>query len=701
MPACSKIILCLAMVAMAVGTAPFVKNAGAGPIANVTTPAKTPDAFHRITIVDGETSRGIPMVRARLTNKTEYYTDSAGVIAFQEPDLWNCDVELTIESYGYTYPKDWFGAQTARFTPVPGGETVIAMQRTNIAQRLYRTTGSGIYRDSVLLGDKVPPTEDPSPMHIMGIDGSETAVYKGRLLIVRGDTGISATGLGNFKTTGIWVDLPGIGGLDPEVGILMHYIRQSNGRPKPMVLTDHRGPVWLGGLRVARDASGNKHLFGDYLKVGEGMAASERGLALFDDAEQIFEPIATYPPDSHIRPEGTPFIYSENGDNYYCMVDKWVPDIRCKTDRASIMDIASYETFTCLREGESLDLKNPQLDRDAKGRLQWAWKKNTDPVTNDLDKLVKAGHIRPAEAWFRLTDVQTGKPIQSHGATVYWNSYRQRWICLQQEEFGTSWLGEIWFFEADTPLGPWAYGCKIATHSMKEEKSEAGKRVDEQVAEKGKKAESQSFYCIKQHPEFDKENGRIIFFEGTLSMSFSDALHAIPRYDYNQLLYKVELDDSRLALPVPVYRTAGPNAGYHILHNLPQKAQTEEIAFYAPDRPRPDLIPIFQIIHAENAKPRLSTEKASEAAPICFYAVDARADIPSTSPLSITVPLYEHVDGRDDSRLYSIQPDLKDSNLTRNVDPFCRVWPKPMDFNPLQLGLRMAPEKPDSGTPGK
>ena len=37
-----------------------------------------------------------------------------------------------------------------------GGKAQIKLKRVNIAERLYRMTGAGIYRDSVLLGLPVP-----------------------------------------------------------------------------------------------------------------------------------------------------------------------------------------------------------------------------------------------------------------------------------------------------------------------------------------------------------------------------------------------------------------------------------------------------------------------------------------------------------------------------------------------------------------
>ena len=84
-------------------------------------------------------------------------------------------------------------------------------------------------------------------------------------------------------------------------------------------------------------------------------------------------------------------------------------------------------------------------------------------------------------------------------------------------------LGEIWYSESDRLTGPWRYARKIVTH------------------------DKYSFYNPKQHPMFDKQNGRIIFFEGTYVTTFSGNKHPTPRYDYNQLMYRLDLGDPRMS----------------------------------------------------------------------------------------------------------------------------------------------------------
>ena len=54
------------------------------------------------------------------------------------------------------------------------------------------------------------------------------------------------------------------------------------------------------------------------------------------------------------------------------------------------------------------------------------------------------------------------------------------------------------------------------------------------------------FYNVVQHAFFDQEGGCIIYFEGTYTSSFSAAKEDTPRYNYNQIPYRLRLDDPRL-----------------------------------------------------------------------------------------------------------------------------------------------------------
>ena len=58
-----------------------------------------------------------------------------------------------------------------------------------------------------------------------------------------------------------------------------------------------------------------------------------------------------------------------------------------------------------------------------------------------------------------------------------------------------------------------------------------------------------SFYNPKQHPYFDKQGGRVIFFEGTYTTQFSGNVQKTPRYNYNQIMYTLDLAHPDLRLP--------------------------------------------------------------------------------------------------------------------------------------------------------
>jgi hypothetical protein len=56
-----------------------------------------------------------------------------------------------------------------------------------------------------------------------------------------------------------------------------------------------------------------------------------------------------------------------------------------------------------------------------------------------------------------------------------------------------------------------------------------------------------SFYNPTQHAFFDEAGGRVIYFEGTYTHTFSGHPVPTPRYDYNQIMYRLDLSDPRLA----------------------------------------------------------------------------------------------------------------------------------------------------------
>src|SRR4051794_9556949 len=81
----------------------------------------SPSTPFKIQVIDSQTGRGIPLVELRTTNDILYYTDSAGIITFNEPGLMNMEVFFFLSSHGYEFPQDYFGNRGQAVSVTPCG----------------------------------------------------------------------------------------------------------------------------------------------------------------------------------------------------------------------------------------------------------------------------------------------------------------------------------------------------------------------------------------------------------------------------------------------------------------------------------------------------------------------------------------------------------------------------------------------------
>jgi hypothetical protein len=117
----------------------------------------------------------------------------------------------------------------------------------------------------------------------------------------------------------------------------------------------------------------------------------------------------------------------------------------------------------------------------------------------------------------------TGEAISPQAGSIAWNAYRDRWVTVFVQAFGKpSFLGEIWYAESDAPTGPWGPAVKVLSH------------------------DNYSFYNPRIHPEFTDAESPVLLFEGTYTDLFTDKAERTPRYDYNQILYRLDLDEEAL-----------------------------------------------------------------------------------------------------------------------------------------------------------
>lgn len=469
--------------------------------------------------MDAATGRGVPLVELKTTFGARHFTDNAGLIAFAEPGLLGQRVFFYVRSHGYEFAKDGFGYAGTALDARPGGKATLKLTRRNVAERLYRVTGAGLYRDTILLGGQPPLREPALNAQVVGQDSTLAAVYRGRIHWFWGDTTPARYPLGNFHTSGATSELPANGGLDPAVGVDLRYFTDGAGFCRPMARLPGEGMVWLDGLAVVADAEGRERLVAHYSLMKSLETRLEHGTMVWDDEREQFEKRVELPRDEQWRClQGHPARVRDEGRDY--LYTLW-PDrpVRVPAELDAVLDPARYEAFTCVLPGPDTN----RLDRDSEGRLRWSWRTNAPPVRQaDEARWLRSGVMHDGEARFQFRDVETDRPVRMHSGSVRWNEHRQRWILIGVEQGGTSFLGEVWYAEARSPLGPWGKARRIVTH------------------------EQYSFYNPVHHAFFDQEGGRLIYFEGTYAQTFSGNPDATPWYDYNQILYRLDLDSPAL-----------------------------------------------------------------------------------------------------------------------------------------------------------
>lgn len=600
-----------------------------------------------IRVVDAQTNRGIPLVELETTNHIKYVTDSNGIAAVYEHGLMGHDVFFHVKSHGYSYPKDTFGYAGVRLRLEAGGSAEIRLKRENIAERIYRITGEGIYADSLLVGHPQPLKNPTISGLVMGQDSVLSCVYRNKLYWFWGDTNRPAYPLGNFRTSGATSELPGKGGLDPDAGVDLTYFVNAEGFSKELVPSEAPGPIWLGGLLTFPSGDNGERLFAMYSNVDNNMKAQEVGLVEFDNAEQIFRKIAKFDLDMPIKPGGHPFRVTEKHEEYIY----FSPVTRVPADLKSYLDPSRYEAYTCLKKGARKD--KFEVDRDSQGKAVFSWTQDTwVPFMQDEMQLIKDGKLKPEDAQFHIQDAVTGKPVRYHGASISWNEYRNRYIMIMSEIFGTSLLGEVWYLEADRPNGPWVYAKKIVTH------------------------DNYTFYNPRHHPMFDKEGGRMIYFDGTYTNWLTGHKNFTPRYDYNQIMYKLDLADPRLVLPAAVYgERSGDFPGLRLSDRAtPDLQRATPIAFYAPDRPMDGTVPVYAVDEA------LRVGTGGSRHPV-FHALPPETQDPPPT----TTPLYEYVGAAAKERIYSTDPVWVREGYVRTDQPVCLVWKNPAGSEGLDI----------------
>lgn len=472
-----------------------------------------------IRVIDSDTGRGVPLVELESVNAVRFVTDNAGRVAIHEPDWLGREIFFTVRSHGYEVAKDGFGFSGVKVTPRVGQPATLKVSRRMLAERLCRLTGEGCFRDSLQLGHAVPAEVNG---RVAGQDSIQAVVYRGQVHAFWGDTNRLEYPLGVFRTAGAVLPLPKANA-DFSAGLPYRYfVDEKSGFARNMMPLPERpeGVIWIFGVSVVPDDTGEARLVGHYSRR-QGLADElEHGLALFNDEREMFEPLKVLPLDETWRhPRTNPLLMRENGADWLYFGSP-NPNVRVPAKLSALLDPTAYEALTCAAS------ETPTLD--SAGKPIWRWQTVLPPVDSKTEqRWVREGKLQPEHArFFPANSAQPAERILLHNGSVRWNAHRRRWVMLAGQLGGdSSFLGEVWYAESEHPSGPFPVATKVLTHNK------------------------QTYYNVVHHDFLDREAGRVIHFEGTYTNEFSGNPDKTPRYNYNQILYRLDLDAPGLRQP--------------------------------------------------------------------------------------------------------------------------------------------------------
>lgn len=427
----------------------------------------------RIELVDRENGWPVPLVELRTNHQVSLYTDNAGVVAFDLPELMGVETWFTVAADGYERKADGFGYRGFRFVPEPGGKHTVKVDRTMVAKRLGRLTGAGLFAGSQRLGEHL----DWKESGILGSDSIQSAMHRGRLFWAWGDTIVPNYPLGLFHMSSATTPTKPLRSFEPPLKLALEYFRDAEGKVRNVanVAPKDPGPTWVGGYVSLPAADGQPRLVGHYAKIETPLASYRTGLCVWNDETENFESVKVLwdrekdGDKEPASPVGHPARWRDDSGREWLLFGNPLPTMKMPATYEAWLDPAQWEIL------------EPQEKIETRG----------------------CGTVKP------------------HSGSIAWNEYRRKWVTIFVEHFGKpSPLGEVWYAEADSPLGAWGGAVKVLSH------------------------QNYTFYNPRLHPTLTPADSVILLFEGTYTDLFSGAEKSTPRHNYNQILYRLDLDEA-------------------------------------------------------------------------------------------------------------------------------------------------------------
>lgn len=317
---------------------------------------------------------------------------------------------------------------------------------------------------------------------VFGCDSVQTTVHRGRRLWLWGDTTLPEYPLGIFDSLGALSELLPLARFEPPLQVEFDFFRDPRGRPRGITPMPGDGPTWATAMVSLPDRRGVPHLVCSYMKVRNHLEEYEWGLAVWNEATLRFDRLKVLWSKTAAAPKPPPIPRGH--------AVPW-------QDAAGKSWMLFAHPFPSLRCPANFEAwQDPS-----------AWEVLPQPETVHAAESVEA--VRPHNG--------------VHSGGMGWHPWRQKWVTVFMQAGGKpSHLGELWYAEAAAPTGPWGPAVKVLTH------------------------QNYTFYNPCLHLDFTPTNSPVLLFEGTYTREFSGNPVPTPRYDYNQILYRLDLDDPRL-----------------------------------------------------------------------------------------------------------------------------------------------------------
>ena len=375
--------------------------------------AARPKPF-RINVVDAESGWPVPLVQFTTGNGLVFASDNAGTVAVDEPDLYGRRVRFSVEGHGYGIGPDPHKPGSVVYQVEPGAAVTLKMKRNQLAKRLGRIGGTGLFAESRKFGEHL----DKKDQGEVGRDSVQCRPYKGKLFWLWGDTSMQDYAIGIFNTTAAYTPNPAFPkNAKPPIYPPYDQIRQENGRVRGTIKAQGSGPIWVFGLIDLKDKAGNDHLGGAWSQIAGSGEPYKRGLCEWNDKTQNFDVTLT-------------LMDKEKG-----VVPEFFPDpnaVHWKDPSGKKWLLYGFP-FPHHRIPDSYE----------------AWRD-----TNTWEKIDWSGREQ-------IATYKDGKKFEAVVGQMMWNSTIKKYVGICMQKWN---LGALCYIEADSPFGPWTNGQQIVFH---------------------------------------------------------------------------------------------------------------------------------------------------------------------------------------------------------------------------------------------